>query len=463
MRKSILFAAVAGTLASAAAGAANVDLYVSGASAQRTFWQKDMVTSVCGANAQTTFTITGAAANPDNQAYRCTAGAATLPTGIVAGDVVTLHYSAELGSIWGIVPFIPGHSTTRLFVDPDAVPGDPGTACPAPVGNASACVIGTYDVKTENSTPAAGKTTVLVPHVPDVGVTDLDPVKWNISDNWVDATYTALGALPTTAQLQTFQGNAKVVNGQVFSVIVNNAGPAATKGNLSKASLTAIFTGQYTTWGQVPEVGSADPTPIKVCRRDHGSGTQVGGSIFFTGTECGVSGASPFVSIGAPGNVGVVQEDNTTGKLRTCVGGTTGAIGIASLSISGSYKTLNIDDVQANAHNAAAGFYPYAFEDWTFDNTTASGASAAAKGFFTSLFNNARRAANLPAIELGSQLANGQWDVGGNTPQANFALPGGGFGNTKSVASWAMTTRATTGLGFRGGDNCKLLINNNGS
>src|SRR5690349_16831608 len=114
MRTLNVSAAVAAILASAGASAASVDLYVSGASAQRTFWSTDLQASVCGANTMTTYSVTGAATNPDNQAYRCTAdGALTLPANVNAGDVVTLHYSAELGSVSGISPFLPGHNTTR--------------------------------------------------------------------------------------------------------------------------------------------------------------------------------------------------------------------------------------------------------------------------------------------------------------------------------------------------------------
>ena len=71
--------AIAGVLASAAAGAATHDLYIGGASAQSAFWKADFTTSVCAPNAVTTYTITNTGgAAPSNEAWRCTAGSATV-------------------------------------------------------------------------------------------------------------------------------------------------------------------------------------------------------------------------------------------------------------------------------------------------------------------------------------------------------------------------------------------------
>jgi hypothetical protein len=468
MRTLKVSAAVAAILASAGASAASVDLYVSGASAQRTFWSTDLQTSVCGGNSMTTYSVTGAAANPDNQAYRCTAdGALTLPANVNANDIVTLHYSAELGSVSGISPFLPGHNATRLFVNPDS-------ADCSVVGTVGTCTITSYSAANETFASASGD--ALVQKVPDAGATDVDPVKFAGNDNWLDVTgaspaFPYWGPLPTIAQLQAFQSSAnqKVMNGQVFMVIVNPSNPIAAKGNISKASATAIFAGQYQTWGQVPEVGGGNTTPIKVCRREHGSGTQVSASIFFTGTECGVTGASRFVSqnvnngLGAKGGpAGGVQEDNTTGKLNTCVLGTNGAIGFRSIG-STTATILTLDGVEANAHNAAAGMYPYAFETWTYDNTATSGASPGAVGLYNTLVTNARRAAKIPA-ENGSQIAAGskgagQWTT--TAPKVAYALAATGFGNTKNITNWVTTSVGPTAFGFRSGDACRALVNVN--
>ncbi len=398
----------------------------------------------------TTYTITGITDNPDNTAYRCLAAPPTAITGVSNGDQVTLHYSAELGSVYGISPFLAGRPGQRLFVNPDSAD------C-----SGTTCTITGYNVNNESFTSANG--TALVLATPDVGVTDLEPTLWASTTNW--PTYANLNpggvfTVPSKAELTTLTGQMSVVNGQVFSVLVNNAGPAASIGNLSKASIASILNGKYNVWGDVPEVGAGNATPIKLCRRDQGSGTQVAASVFFFGVECGRS-TSGVATQALPGALTSVVENGTTAKVRSCVQGDTGAIGFASLSISANYKTLNIDGVQANAHNAAAGFYPFAFEDYVLNRAaTTQPAVPGVNNIVAALITNARRAANIPAIEGGGVGANGQWAATG-TFRANYALPGGGFGNTKSVASWASTAQATTALAYRSGDNCKVLVNDN--
>jgi hypothetical protein len=461
MRTSQISLAVAGILAASAAGAANIDVYVSGASAQRSFWKADMAASVCGANPLTTYTVattsvtTGA---PDNEAYRCLAAPPSAITGVANGDQVTMHYSAELGSIYGISPFITGRPTTRLFVNPDSLD------CSAPSGNASTCTISDYVTDTETFTSTNG--TALVSVAPDVGVTDVEPKHWASAANWPG--YTNVGAAaPTTAEITT-AGTYKVMNGQLFSVIVNNASPIASLGTISSASMKALLTGVYDVWGDVPEVGGGNTTPIKLCRRDQGSGTQVSASIFFTGVECG-RGSTGIVTQAAPGSItGGVVENASTGKVRSCVQGDAGGIGITSVGTSTNYVTLRLDGVQANAHNAAAGIYPFAFENFLLDKSASTQPSVpGVAGIVAKLVANAKKATTLPAVEGGSLLAtNGVNGVAGTwyvaAPKSNFAIPATGFGNTKNVANWAVTSgAAVTALASRGGDNCKLLINSN--
>jgi|GEM_PF-3354368 len=520
MRKlSILSAAVAGVLAGAAANAATVDMYATGASAQRSFWKTDLLASFCGASGKIlTFQITGASANPDNEAYRCTAAsttdAVTLPTGVSAGDVITLRYSAELGSVWGIAPFIPGGSTNRLYVNPDS--GDCGLFSTSATEDIYHCTIGNYDAHAEAFTAPTGSTfgDALVLHNGDVGLMDLEPTKWANSDNWPEqngtAPYSAIGPVPPLSDLQTLQAstNAGPVNGQLFAVIVNTQGPLATAAgtnpaNLSKESLSAIFTGQYTRWNQVPEVGGGTTSNtgfIHVCRRDHGSGTQVAASVFFTQKECASLlnaanlGTARFVaetpangnakSLGALSGTGCpvhtdvngatsaacVQENNTTGKLRTCVQSDPNAIGFASVSINAGWKTISIDGVQPNAHNAAANFYPYAFEAWAYNNSAASGASTAAQNTIALLISDAKAAAKLPAKETGNPLAAGSpngpigtWD-NLTSPKSNFALSGGTFGTTfRNATSWKTTSQAVSSLHNFTGEACKVILNPNGA
>jgi len=211
----------------------------------------------------------------------------------------------------------------------------------------------------------------------------------------------------------------------------------------------------------VPEVGGGNTTPIKVCRREQGSGTQVAASVFFTGFECGYS-TTPIVSTAAPLVLGAanVSEETSTGNVRTCVQGTTGAIGFTSLSTNAGWTTLNIDGVQANAHNAATGMYDWAFEDVVYNQATVAGASQGARDLAALFITNARKATTLTSqIEATAvQGADGSWTA--TTRRSNYALPFLGV-NTKSVANASTLTQAVTSLGLRNGDNCKVLFNSN--
>ena len=453
MRSSKIAFAVAAIVAAGSASAANVSLYVSGASAQRTFWGLDLAGTVCGTNPVTTYSITTSTtgvSTPDNLAFRCTAANAV--SGVAVNDVVTMYYSAELGSIWGIAPFLSGSGrpTQRLFVNPDSA--DCGATSSDTTyqtnGRKAACTITGY-----------GDALVLA--TPTVGVTDVEPKFWAQSQNWPG--YASVGAAtPTETEIAAI-GTYKVMNGQAFSVIVNNSGPLgdSSGGNgtkqLSSSSVKAIVTGKYNTWGKVPEVGGGNTQPIKLCRRDQGSGTQVSASIFFTGYECGRS-ATGFATAAAQGKLdtaqggGGVVENTTTGKVRTCVSGDNGAIGITSIGTGSSYTTLKLDGVQANAHNAAAGIYPFSFESYAIDFSPANTLSSV-------LIANAKKSANIKGQTETGSMTNGQWVA--TSVKSNFGVPATGFGNTNSIASWSSTSQASTALFNRGGDNCKVVFNSN--
>lgn len=284
--------AVASILASAAASAANVDLYISGASAQSAFWKADFGTSVCGGAANVT-TYTLSPAGVSNEAWRCTATTA-VGTGVAIGDQVTVHYNSQFGTISGVASLVRPGVAKRLYVNPNS------TDCSAPVAGASTCTYLTYDQNTETHTSTSGNVLVVSPNTlpADVNVLDMEIKFWKELANW--QTVSAFGLTPITdAEIAAIPVAATVVNGQVFSVIANNSSPIAAKGNISKASLMAIVTGQYDVWGDVPEVGGGNTTAIKLCRREQGSGTQVAASVFFTGLECGYS-STAFASIASP-------------------------------------------------------------------------------------------------------------------------------------------------------------------
>jgi hypothetical protein len=476
----VLAAAVAATLASGVASAANWDIYVSGSSALQTFFSKDLNASICGvggggAAAATSYTD-HRATNPANEsAFQCTVAVVHAGLGALAvNDIVTLHYDSDLGSTWGIAGMI-SPTLSRDFFDPGV-----------PAANVTDTA--NFDRVNDKSTTALqGTTPGMNFHVADILVSDAEPTKF-LNDNWPnsnsDPTLIPLkittgapsnfpSGQPTLAQLKAL--NAFVnMNGQIFSVIGNNGtqGSAAIPGgitSLSTNSLRAIFAGQYTTWSQVPEVGALDggPTNIVLCRRDHGSGTQVSADMAFEGFACGVSGANQFASTGNPNNLVTVNEEATTNDMLACVEKNAAAIGIRTLSTSANYTTFNIDGIQANGHNGATGAYNYAFEDVAQNNSAHSGnpGGATAAAITSALITDAQQAAKL-ALYLSETAVqgNGQYTVAGSpAPVIGYyaiqALGGNAAAGTNS-ANLAAATFVTSQF-TRAGNSCAAKVNDN--
>ena len=473
MRYTAISAAVAAVLAASAAQAVTITVTASGASAQRSFWQQDLG-GICTGTFNTGLTIFSVTTppGPDIQVAQCTVitagrGTIPLPAGLNNGDVLVLQYPAELGSVWGIAPKIP---TNRAAAGRRMLDFTNPAVCPS-----TTCTVTGYNAETDTAT-----TGLTAKVVPDLLVTDLEPTKWVNPDNWPlnagtglsfnilgDTAAANLNKSPTLAELQTAQAAFTRVNGQVFSVITH---PGVGVTNLSTNSLRAIFTGQYSDWKQVPEYSGAS-LDITVCRRDHGSGTQVASSTYFTGTECNVPGAATYVTAGngpnLPANGGnlntSVLENASTNALANCVTSNPGAIGVRSLSTSTAYTTVSIDGVEANAHNSAAGSYAFAFDTFVFDNTTASGATAAEKTVVSTLITDAKLVTRLP-VETGA-LAGGKWAATG-TRRVAFGgefLGSGNPGSPSVVTDLWTTAKAPEAIYNQLGDACnsRLNLNNN--
>ncbi len=457
MNNYLLRAAVIAALAGAASTAANAAAYTihaSGASAQRTFWESDLEAiaggtygSATDANGVTvcTFIKTTAGLNPpvpDLHSETCTISAnrggspPALPAGVAVGDTITMNYEAEFGSVWGIAPFIAG--------TPANVNGRRSVTCAGVTGysrdqdTASACLSAPTGI--------------------DIAVSDMEPIFWALPDNWpasdglqnspdgtgfnhiIDVLAIPGQGQPTLAQLQALEATWQEINGEVFSVIVNNtAAPGNGITNLSTQSLRAIFTGQFTTWAQVPEVGAGGS--IVVCRRDHGSGSQVSASWYFTQTECGgnngysysggATGAPPrFVSTPqslAGANEGALDqtiaafdglgfqvnpiENFSSNDVKSCLAAYPGvAIGLVSLSPGAGYNTISIDNIPANAHNAALGLYKDAVQTWGINNTPVNQpANATAQAIASTLFLDAEKPSRGVLPKEPGSLVGGVW------------------------------------------------------
>ncbi len=501
MRKNlVLGAAVAAALASGAASAANVNIYVSGSSALSSFFQADMGVNLCGytaaaykANLATAVYNDSSYTNyaPAFTAYQCTAVKANAAAGINIGDVVTLAYSAELGSTVGIYTgYTPAYQ--RKFLTPSAagcaagvynIPPSgtkAGVVWPTP-GSTSYCEATGYSHLTDANTNDPHQ--VLTNEVANIVVADVEPALFGVNgDNWPTANadpslQTALlGPPPTAAQVATATAAMSVMNGQVFMVIGNGVPGVpntTTDFSLSSTSLRAILTGNYTTWKQVPEVGGADTvatgTPINICRRDHGSGTELSADLTFAGNVCNLDGSGTAILSGTtltyPGPAtGWVYEAPASTDMKSCVTSATGTIGLlVNATPSASYATFMIDGVQATAHNAAAGKYPYAYENWAgqIGNQAASTVLLKDATDFTALTGDAFANETGSLKAAGAPYA-GQWTA--TATNAVYAVLGASLiaasDNTRTAKQWA-TDPLPASLFSRGGDSCSLRNNEN--
>jgi hypothetical protein len=510
MRKYLLQAAVAAAIAgvaSTAANAASFVIHISGASAQRTFWEKDLSQLTQGTfaaipNGTCTVIATTASLSPqvpDLHSATCTVTSghgSHLPSGIGVGDTITMNYEAEFGSVWGIAPFVPGNNATG---------GRRSVTCTGVTG---------YSRNLDTATACLSAPTPV-----DIGVSDAEPILWALPDNWSvsdgqtnvpngtgPGNFISVLSNPTTgqpslAELQSMEQGTnglspawKEVNGEVFSVVLNNtAAPTNAITNLSTESLRAIFTGQYTTWSQVPEAAgiTGNSAAIVVCRRDHGSGTQVTSSLYFTQTECGgnngstVSGTSSGTAprfVSTPQSASGANENNlsqsiagfeglpfavnpienfSTNDITACLNAYPGqTIGIRSLSPSSGYTTVSVDNVQANAHNAALGVYKYAINTWAVNNSAATqgGTAAAIAG---QLIADATLAANGALPTEPGTLTAGVWTSA--SPSVVYGLQDTGTNPIKPslatitanpsfpIAVWRNTS----------GSSCTIPLNNN--
>ena len=511
MRKNVLMsAAVAAVLASGAASAANIDIYVSGSSALRSFFAADLALKICNTGntanvaSATYLDTTYTTYAPDYTAFQCTV--ASLATGnsgagVAVGDVVTLHYAAELGSVWGVFGAY-STTSTRLYLDPSAaacpagnytVPGksvtQAGSVWPT-VTKTSYCTGTGFNHVTDSDT--AGPLTA---HTADVVVSDVEPAMFpgplNASfsgpENWptsnFDATTipNALLTPPTPAQITAATNLMKPMLGQVFGFIAHGLpGVADTAGtgtnpafSLSQASLRSILNGTYTKWAAVPELAALDTTgtgtAISICRRDHGSGTEVSASLTVMGAECGVAGAQTVVSgtTSNPATVGGVYEAPATADMKACVSakaGTIGIIGSPATDAAFSYTVLNIAGQQPTSHSAASGSYPYAYEAWA----GVTGLAGVGKLPGAKLIADAKEWTQLIAVHIADEtavLTNGLYTAA--APKAFYAIQGNsgttvaGVNNNTRSAAQMKADLLPASLFTRSGDSCALRTNTN--
>jgi hypothetical protein len=312
----------------------------------------------------------------------------------------------------------------------------------------------------------------IVIHAPDIALADLEPSKFENLIDWpvqllTDLTipqpaFKGFGNPPSAANIGALAGG--TINGEVFTIGVENV-PGGNPANLSSASISSIFQGNYTLWQDLPEVGKAkDPgagTAITICRRDNGSGTQVTSNATFTGgPECGLAGV-PFVpgtttTIPTPG--GVIVNTTTADVLSCLAGAGQAAIGIFGLQGNdpppAGVTIVNIDGVQPNAHNAAAGYYKYYSETW---GENLSGLAAA-----TTMLADAKKNAGLVLFPGNEAVAiNAQLNFTSAAPIGFFTLPIAGNGIANTAENVTATPAVPNAAFTDSGDECAIKVPNN--
>lgn len=418
MRNFKLFAAVAAVCAGGSAYALpptatyDISLVVAGASAQRDTFRQEM-TSICNTATLNNYQASGTPA-ADFRAYSCTLNTTGLPASI-AGRNVIVYYRSEGGSVYGVGSLAMNRQVKRLVVN-----GTCTTATQPAFGN---CTVGNYNLATDTGTGN------IVDSLVDLGVSDVEPRRF-VGENW--PTQSVFGvAAPTAAQFATI--NSQTATATVFGILANSSVPFD---DLSRQDISSIFTGQYGDWQQVGPKGNGSAVssqPIAICRREQGSGTQVGASIYFNAQGCGSGGLAFVTAPFAPNFENPVTELNTSGALNSCVVGNAGSIGIQTYTaaIPNGTKWISINGVMPNKVTAALGDYDYWFES-NFNKDEVIAAKPLPLALADTLISRARNANTLPINDSVFAIYNG----GINSP----VLP--------------VNSSQPIGLGTRGGNSC---------
>lgn len=340
---SLLAATVAATLGASSAfalpiaGPFNVSLTIAGSSAFFSAFETELASatsSICNNTAGSTYNKYAAG---DFRAYTCTLKAGVVGAG---GEAAVIYYRGEGGSVNALRPTLSsGPQIKRLQLS---------TACAStpspPAGTAATCTVTGFSGVNDTATSGLENATV------ELGFADEEPAMFTGANYPNAATFAYLQPSLTTTERTTLNGAASPVVAQAFGVYVNSGASLNGLTGLSRNTLANIFKGTFDDWQYVPNDAtglpvSASSLPIKLCRREAGSGTQVAASQFF-------NAITGFASEAAPGNLPSVQENPSSGSMRTCIDGNAGAIGfISSEADAGSRRQIKIDGQGGAAGN----------------------------------------------------------------------------------------------------------------
>lgn len=269
-----------------------------------------------------------------------------------ANDQVVIHYRVAGGSYNGIYPVARSLAIDALDV----------TNCSATVGAGTAA--SPYVCVTRGPNSKAGNAALNgVGLVPDAGISDVAPEFFTVTDNLEgETTPSPLSAAEVSSMTTTplyVQGFGIPLTSNISSSFV-----------MTKPIYSALMTGAFTDWNQVP--GSTDSGPIVICRRIAGSGTQAVTNLFAGNTGCTgaavptvdrsssaaydtVGGVRSYVAsrVAAANGTGlIVIENNTSGDVRKCMDAA-----VYGTNTTGTYSTADRDSKTQLSVNFGAGGY----------------------------------------------------------------------------------------------------------
>jgi hypothetical protein len=398
------------TAAQAAAVPAANQVYIAGSSAAANAIINYVESTVCGGTGYSAFTTpTNAVGLPDFRAISCTSAAGQID----AGQLVTIWYRPEGGSVVGVFPVINNVAIKQLNI----ATANCTTAATTQATAAYSCngVAGTTPGNgTNDSFGPAG----VIAHNVDIGVSDLEPGVFanpaiGTTNSWAGGgnndpvstgTYAAVFTGPDIG-VSAAESFASIQFGQAFGFVVSANLHAAGVTDLPKWQIANLYSGGYSNWNQVDLSTNAavavNASPV-ICNRELGSGTRAETDLFLYSDGC-INGSSSLPDL-AGFTIGTQVEptDNfqTIAELD-CVNSHSNAIGYVSIdnfaktaaNSSSSFPNvwpITIDGVSAypggSAGNGALQAALGAYDDWYEASINEnSAASAVGKLFYTNM------------------------------------------------------------------------------
>jgi hypothetical protein len=323
----------------AAQNASAFDVYVSGASALRDTMPRLMERFCQPDSGATPRALREVGADKDRRAYSCTfhTAATNAPVaaelGTLAGKQVNVYHSVEPGdaynnlvggSITGIIPLLANSTAVMNFSNLDG----------AANGNDTTFVAPKY-----NSTQA--------PHVPEIGVSDVEPKLFTAAyaNLPTDAGAVAAGwKLPAGANPAALVHDVAFIGSMGVAVTLNDYNAGVT--NVSMDQLANILSGDLYNWNQV----GGPNLDIKVCTRAPGSGTKATFNALVNHKGCGANLSGTQFAVATQADLGVdfVEEASTTGGVIACLENAN-AQGLSAIGIVGLENASKSNPVSASA------------------------------------------------------------------------------------------------------------------